>query len=457
MSTNELKQANSRINAFVDAGSFVEIGAMVTARSTDFALQECSAPGDGVVTGYATVEGKLVYVYSQDASVLGGSIGEMHAKKIVRLYDMAMKMGAPVVALVDCAGLRLEEAADALDGFGSLYLSQAKASGVVPQITVVFGKCGGGMAVSAGMSDFVYMEEKSASLYVSAPNTLDGNYAEKCNTAAAAYQAENTGMVDGIGSEDEILAQVRALIAVLPSNNEEAAVSDSQDDLNRMTAELEGVTDVRAIAASISDGFKFVETKKDYAKDMVTGFVVLDGVTTGVVANAETSLSPAGCKKAASFVNFCDAFEIPVLTLTNVKGYAATVCAEKSMAKAAAELVYAFANATVPKINVILKDAYASAYVAMNSKSIGADIVYAVEGAKVGIMDASAAAKIIGGEDLKAVAKAFDEKQTAVAAAKRGYVDEIITMSTLRKNVLVALEMLFNKREDAPLKKHGTK
>ena len=456
MSTNELTKAKARIAALADEGSFVELGARVKARSTDFAAS-CDAEGDGVVTGYATVAGKLVYIYSQEPSVYGGSLGEMHAEKIAKLYDLAMKMGAPVIALVDCSGVRLEESTDALNGFGKLFLSQAKASGLVPQITAVYGRCGGGMAISAGLSDFVFMEAKNAQLFVNAPNTLDGNYVEKCDTAKAEYQAKNSGIVDCIGSEDEIAAGIRALVSILPSNNEEAAVEDGQDDLNRMTAELEGVTDAKAIISSVADSYLFVETKKEYAKDIVTGFIRLDGVTTGVVANAEEKLSPEGLKKAASFVNFCDAFEIPVISFTSADGFTATVAAEKDLAKAASDLVYAFANATVPKISVITGDTYASAYTIMNSKAIGADIVYAVEDARVGIMEASSAAKIIGGEDLSEVAGKFDEKQTALAAAGRGYVDELISMSTLRKNILIALEMLFNKRGDEPFKKHGSR
>ena len=456
MSTNELTKAKARIAALADEGSFVELGARVKARSTDFAAS-CDAEGDGVVTGYATVAGKLVYIYSQEPSVYGGSLGEMHAEKIAKLYDLAMKMGAPVIALVDCSGVRLEESTDALNGFGKLFLSQAKASGLVPQITAVYGRCGGGMAISAGLSDFVFMEAKNAQLFVNAPNTLDGNYVEKCDTAKAEYQAKNSGIVDCIGSEDEIAAGIRALVSILPSNNEEAAVEDGQDDLNRMTAELEGVTDAKAIISSVADSYVFVETKKEYAKDIVTGFIRLDGVTTGVLANAEEKLSPEGLKKAASFVNFCDAFEIPVVSFTSADGFTATVAAEKDLAKAASDLVYAFANATVPKISVITGDTYASAYTIMNSKAIGADIVYAVEDARVGIMEASSAAKIIGGEDLSEVAGKFDEKQTALAAAGRGYVDELISMSTLRKNILIALEMLFNKRGDEPFKKHGSR
>ncbi len=456
MSTNELTKAKSRIEALVDEGSFVEIGSRVSARATDFSALSLEAPGDGVITGFATVGGKLVYVYSQDASVLGGSLGEMHAKKIVRLYEMAVKMGAPIIGLLDCAGVRLEEVTDALNGFQLLYLAQAKASGVIPEIMVVYGKCGGGMAVSAGMADFVFMEEKGASLYVNAPNTLDSNYKEKCNTASAEFQSKESGIVDGYGSEEELASYVAALVAMLPSNNEDTAVEDAEDDLNRMTAELEGETDIRVIAESVADTGLFIETKRDFAPDVVTGFMRLDGVTVGLVGNQEEKLTAAGLQKAAALVKFCDAFDIPVVTLINATGFTATAAEEKLLARAGADLVYAYANATVPKIDIILKNAFGSAYMTM---TLGADVVYALTDANIGIMDAGMAAKIIAGDtgNVGETAKLFAEKQSASAQAKRGYVDELIEAASLRKQILAALEMLFSKREDAPLKKHGTK
>lgn len=456
---SEQTKAMTRIEGLVDENSFVEIGAYVTARETDFSLSEKTEKGDGVVTGYATVEGKLVFVYSQDSSVLGGSLGEMHAKKIIRLYEMAMKTGAPVIGLIDCSGVRLEEATDGLYAFGELFRIQAKASGMIPEIQAIFGKCGGGMALSAGLADFVFMEDKEAALFVNAPNTLDGNYKEKLNTASAAFQAENTGLVDMTGSADEILEAMRALIAVLPSNNEDPAVQDSLDDLNRLTGQLEGCKDVKEIASVIADNGIFVETKKEFAKDVVTGFVRLDGITAGIIGNAEEKITSSGCSKVSAFVTFCDAFEIPVITLTAVKGFAAEIEEEKAMAKEAALMTYAFANATVPKINVIIGDSYGTAYTAMNAKAVGADIVYAVEDAKIGVMDADMAAKILARDqaELASVKAAFEKKQNAEASAKRGYIDEIVEAQNLRKNILLALEMLYNKREDMPLKKHSAK
>ncbi|MGN0299180.1 MAG: acyl-CoA carboxylase subunit beta [Lachnospiraceae bacterium] len=482
MSNTAETSASKRIAALLDDGSFVEIGAYVTARSTDFNLQSKDTPGDGVLTGYGTIDGNLVYVYSQDATVLGGSIGEMHAKKIVKLYDMALKMGAPVIGLVDCAGLRLQEATDALNGFGEIYLSQTKASGVIPQITAIFGTCGGGLAVVPALTDFTFMEGKKAKLFVNSPNALDGNRAEVNDTASAKFQSEEAGLVDAIGSEDEIIAQIRELVSILPANNEDdLSYTECEDDLNRVCADLANCVGDTSIALSmISDNNFFFETKKATAKSIVTGFIRLNGNTVGAVANRteivneegdvaekfDAVLTTAAAYKAAEFVEFCDAFNIPVLTLTNVKGFKATVCEEKKIAKAVAKLTYAFANATVPKVNVVIGEAYGSAYVAMNSKAIGADTVYAWPTASIGMMDATAAAKIMYAEEIKAGngAAVVNEKaaeyatlqSSAIAAAKRGYVDDIIEAEDTRKRVIAAFEMLFTKREDRPSKKHGT-
>ena len=469
--------ASRRIATLLDEGSFVEIGEAVTARSTTFNLQEKAAPSDGVITGYGVIDGNLVYVYSQDADVLGGALGEMHAKKIARIYDMAMKMGAPVIGLIDCAGLRLQEATDALEAFGSLYHKQALASGVIPQVTAIFGMCGGGLAVVPGLTDFTFMEAKDGKLFVNSPNALEGNEISKCNTASAEYQSKTAGLVDGIGAEAEILGQIRDLVCMLPANNEDdMSYEECTDDLNRICADIANASEDTAIAlAQIADNQILVETKKDYAKEMVTGFIRLNGMTVGVVANRskvynaeaeveaefDSVLTVDGCKKATDFVNFCDAFSIPVLTLTNVTGFAATVESEKNMASAVAKLTYAFANATVPKVNVIVGKAFGSAYVSMNSKSIGADLVYAWPTAEIGMMDAKLAAQIMyadaDAETLNEKAAEYKELQSSPnSAAARGYVDAIIEPADTRKYVIGAFEMLFTKREDRPAKKHGT-
>lgn len=468
--------ASRRITALLDVGSFVEIGSAVTARATDFNMQEKETPADGVITGYGVIDGNLVYVYSQDAAVLNGAIGEMHAKKIAYIYDMAMKMGAPVIGLIDCAGLRLQEATDALNAFGMLYMKQSMASGVVPQISAVFGTCGGGLSLVPALTDFTFMESSKAKLFVNSPNAIAGNDISKCNTSSVQYQSEKAGLVDRTGTEEEILSEIRTLVNMLPANNEEdSSYSDCMDDLNRACADIENaVEDTAIVLSNISDGYMFFETKKDYAKDMVTGFVRLNGMTVGAVANRskiyneegdvlaefDGSLSADGAQKAAEFIGFCDAFNIPVLTLTNVSGFAATEYDEAHLAKAAAKLTYAFANATVPKVNVVIGKAFGSAYAVMNSKATGADMVYAWPTAEIGMMDAALAAKIMyAGSDadvLREKTAEYRELQSnPLSAARRGYVDTIIEPADTRKYVIGAFEMLFTKREDRPMKKHG--
>lgn len=471
-------KASQRIAALLDDNSFVEIGGLVTARATDFNLKPNETPSDGCITGYGVINGNLVYVYSQDASVLNGTIGEMHAKKITNLYDLAMKTGAPVIGLIESAGLRLQEATDALAAFGEIYLKQTMASGVIPQITAVFGTCGGGLGLFPTMTDFTFMEEKNAKLFVNAPNALDGNVITKCDSSSAKFQAEESGIVDVVADEATILEKVRELVSFLPANNEDDAsfLEDCTDDLNRVNTEIAGCVGDTSVALSIlADDNNFFEVKAGYAKNMVTGFLRLDGVTVGAVANRseicdeegkvaeklDAVLTAEGCEKAAEFVNFCDAFGIPVLTLTNVKGYEATLASEKAIAKAAAKLTYAFANATVPKVNVVIGKALGTAYVVMNSKAIGADITMAWPDAQIGAMDGKLAAKIMydgqGADVINEKAAEYEALTLNVtSAAKRGYVDQIVNAADTRKYVIGAFEMLFTKSEDRPAKKHGT-
>ena len=471
-------KASQRIAALLDDNSFVEIGGLVTARATDFNLKPNETPSDGCITGYGVINGNLVYVYSQDASVLNGTIGEMHAKKITNLYDLAMKTGAPVIGLIESAGLRLQEATDALAAFGDIYLKQTMASGVIPQITAVFGTCGGGLGLFPTMTDFTFMEEKNAKLFVNAPNALDGNVITKCDSSSAKFQAEESGIVDVVADEATILGKVRELVSFLPANNEDdvSFLEDCTDDLNRVNPEIAGCVGDTSVALSIlADDNNFFEVKSGYAKNMVTGFLRLDGVTVGAVANRseicdeegkvaeklDAVLTAEGCEKAAEFVNFCDAFGIPVLTLTNVKGYEATLASEKTIAKAAAKLTYAFANATVPKVNVVIGKALGTAYVVMNSKAIGADITMAWPDAQIGAMDGKLAAKIMydgqGADVINEKAAEYEALTLNVtSAAKRGYVDQIVNAADTRKYVIGAFEMLFTKSEDRPAKKHGT-
>ncbi len=465
--------ARQRICSLLDEKSFMEIGALVTARSTDFNLGAMEAPSDGVITGYGLIEGSLVFVYSQDASVLNGTIGEMHGKKITAIYDMAMKMRAPVIGLLDCAGIRLQESVDALHALGGIYAKQVEASGIVPQICGIFGTCGGGLSVVPALSDFTYLESDS-SVFVNSPNAIPGNTKAKCDTSGAEYQSSHSGFVDGTGSSQEILSQIRELVCMLPENRESGGTPENcGDDLNRACIGLEASRgDTGLMLRQISDESLFIETKKDFAREMVTGFLKLNGMTIGAVANCterfdeegnkaeqyEAALTVRGLKKAAEFVKFCDDFRIPVLSLTNTEGYAAASCSEKGLAKAMAGLVRAFSQATVSKVNVLIGNAYGSAYVLMNSKAIGADLVYAWDTGKIGMMDAKLAAKIMYEKESAAVieekAKEYEALQSSVlSAARRGYVDLVIAPEDTRKYAVAAFEMLYTKRMEGDIRK----
>ncbi|TCK97987.1 acetyl-CoA carboxylase carboxyltransferase component [Natranaerovirga hydrolytica] len=471
--------ARDRINTLLDGQSFVEVGAFVSHRSTDFNMTDQTTPADGVVTGYGTIEGRLVYVYSQDNTVLKGALGEMHAKKISHIYELALKMGAPVIGLIDSAGLRLQESTDALHGFGELFLKQSLASGVIPQITAVLGNCGGGATFIPSLSDFTFMISKKAKLYVNSPNALDNKNASLDTVASAKFHSEESGMVDFVlEDENTLLASIRNLVDMLPANNvEEAPELECSDDLNRVSSELNNLDttngiDAKAIIEKIADNNDFVEVKANYATTMVTGFIRLNGTTIGVVANqtidTDGSLSSSASEKAASFIQICDAFNIPLLSLTDATGFKATVEEEtKAIAKSVSKMLYTFTNATVPKVNVLVGRGYGSAYIAMNSKHIGADFVLAWPSAKVSMMEASSAVKIMYADEINAaqdVSAAINEKtnefetlqSSPYAAASRGYIDDIIEPGATRKRIIATFEMLLSKRENRPEKKHGT-
>ena len=430
-------KALGRIASLLDEASFAEIGALVTARSTELNTDPKALASDGCITGYGTVGGRVVYVYSQDASVLGGSIGEMHARKIVNLYDMAIKTGSPVIGIVDCAGMRLEEGSDALYAFGRIYGRMTKASGVIPQITAVVGNCGGGAGLFSRLSDFTFIAP-DGKLFVNAPDTITGNYTAKNDTASGKYQSEVTGNAQLCATEADLFAAVRQLVSVLPSNNETSnddLEGTCTDDLNRALA----VTDASSAAALIENG-----------------------VLTGVVANngfkfegekavkIDNVLTAKGCDKAADFIKFCDAFDIQVLTLTNVKGFETSECNEKRIVRSAASLAGVLASSTVPKVNVITGDAIGNAANIMNSKALGADMTIAWSSAKVGIMESKLAAQITG-----ANASDIDAGMNGASdAARRGYVDQVISAVDTRKYVIAAFEMLYSKNGSEIFKKH---
>ena len=443
-STNSI--ALGRIAKLLDAGSFVEIGAQVNARY-DTGLG--GANGDGVVTGYGTIDGALVYVYAQDPKFLGGSVGEMHAKKISKIYKMAVEMGAPVIALVDCAGVRLNEGGDSLFSFGRIFKHQADASGIIPQIEIILGSCGGGMAVSASMADFVFMEKDNGKLFVTSPNAVIGNYEGKCDTAGADYQTKETGLCDFSGSEDEIYAQVRELVSILPQNNvEDFSETECTDDLNRSVAGIEKLGCKCEMLTQIADDGKFVAVKKGHTGCICTGFLKINGRTIGAVANNAKEICHMGCKKAISFINFCDAFNIPVLTLVDVEGIKRDEANEKFAAKALGKLAFTYSHITVPTVTLITGKAYGTAGVIMNSKALGADLVYAWTGAEMGLMNKDLLAKI---EDLPA----GDTSSTAYNAG-RGFIDDIIAPEETRQRVAAAFEMLYTKTATDYMRKHGT-
>ena len=456
-----------RIESLVDENSFVELGASVTSRNTDFNLSAKDTPSDGVVTGHGQIDGNLVFIYAQDASVLGGSIGEMHAKKILSVYDMALSMGAPVIGLLDSSGVRLQESADALESIGAILKKASDASGCVPQVLGVFGNCGGGLSVLTTLSDFVFMAD-DAKLYLNASDCVDA--CEKAgDTSSAKFRFEKSGQVDCIGSEAEVLNKIRELIPIIPeANYADGATDVCDDDLNRAANDIETKrNDIAAFAKEISDSNLFFETKAGFAKDMTTGFIKLGGTTVGIVGNnaakdgERAALSADGCDKAADFVQFCDAFEIPVLSVTNIEGYEATCCGERRLPRALARMTMAFAQADVAKINLIAGKAYGSAYLMMNSKSLGADLVYAFTDAEYGIMDANLAAKIISADnasEIAATAGEFAEKANGIAnLARRGYVDRFINPADTRKYLIDGFDMLFTKSDATGSKKHASR
>ena len=423
MENKSKRKAVERIYALLDERSFVEIGQAVTARSTDFQLDKVETPSDGVVTGYGLINGCPVYVYSQDAQVLGGSIGEMHARKIVNLYDLAIKTGVPVIGMIDCAGIRLQESTDALHAFGMIYKKQAEASGMILQISVIFGNCGGGLSVFPTLTDFTLMEE-NGQLFVNAPNAIEGNRKEVLNSASAVFQSKEAGTVDFVGNETEVFEEIRKLTQIFPSNyKDQSKVIDCVDDLNRLCENI-SAGNGKEILIQIADQNEFVELKKDYGNDMAIGFIRLNGEVTDTV------------------------------------GFVAEIEQEKELSQAIGTMTGAFVQATVPKVNVISKKAFGSAYVSMNSKSIGADFVYAWSDAKIGMMEADMAVKIMNpganADVLKEKAKEYEELQSDVyTAARRGYVDTVIDPAETRKYVIGAFEMLYTKREMQIPKKHS--
>lgn len=438
--------ARMKIRQLLDRGSFMEIGEEVTARLTDFYTPQEPCESDGVVTGYGTINEKLVYIFCQDADVMGGTFGEMHGRKINRLYHMAMRSKAPVIGLLDCRGFRIEEGLDGLNQFAVLYRLQAAASERIPQIMAVIGRCGGGMSVAANMADFVFVEKEKGDLFLNSANLIDRSF------TAITNQEDFT---DGKMTCNEIMQAVRTLVEILPPNTE--AVPERQictDDLNRICENISDFRgDGRALLREISDESFFFETRRESGKDMVTGFIRLNGGLIGAVANhgrgEESRMTAEGFDKAAAFISLCDRFHIPLLTVTDTEGFDTADEQEIYLPKAAGRMIKAFACAGVPKVNLITGEIYGSAYSMMNSRGMGADYVFMWKDADVNIINPRQAAEILyPGSDTESLNKRAEDYRnshsSARALARHGYADKIIRPEDTRKYLLGAFETFAN-------------
>ena len=476
--------ARERIEKLVDPGSFVEIDAFVTHRCIDFGMDQVNAPADGVVTGYATVDNRPVYLYSQDFTVLGGSLGEMHAKKITKVMDMAMKMGCPILCLNDSGGARIQEGIDGLSGYGDIFFRNTMASGVIPQISVILGPCAGGAVYSPALTDFIFMVDDISKMFITGPQVVQAATGEVV-TAEDLGGAQTHNQVSGVahfkcGSEDECFHAIRTLLSYLPQNNlEDAPTYSTNDDLNRLSPELNSILpdnsnqsyDVKDIIKQIADNGEFLEIQSLFAQNIVIGFSRLNGKSIGIVANQPKvkagTLDIDASDKAARFIRFCDCFNIPIVTLTDVPAFLPGVDQEHNgIIRHGAKLLYAYSEATVPKINVILRKAYGGAYIAMSSKHLGTDLVYAWPSAEIAVMGPDGAANIIFRKEIEAADNPMEKRQekiqeyrdrfsTPYEAAARGYIDDVIEPEATRPRLISALEMLESKRESRPPKKHG--
>ncbi|MGI6372970.1 MAG: acyl-CoA carboxylase subunit beta [Caldicoprobacterales bacterium] len=476
--------ARERIEKLVDPSSFVEIDAFVKNRSVDFGMDKVNAPGDGVITGYATIDGRPVYLYAQDFTVIGGSLGEMHAKKITKIQDMAMKMGCPIICINDSGGARIQEGIDALSGYGDIFYRNTLASGVVPQISVILGPCAGGAVYSPALTDFIFMVDNISKMFITGPQVVEAVTGESISAdelGGAVTHNEISGVAHFLSeSEDSCFDSIRRLLSFLPQNNmEDTILYDCQDDLNRLAPELNTIIpdsvnksyDIKEVITSVLDNGDFMEVQALYATNIVVGFGRLNGRSVGIVANQP--MVKAGCldinasDKASRFIRFCDAFNIPIITFTDVPGYLPGVDQEHGgVIRHGAKLLYAYSEATVPKINIILRKAYGGAYIAMSSKHLGADLVYAWPTAEIAVMGPDGAANIIFRKDIENSSDPIETRKEKIeeyrnkfanpyVAASRGYIDDVIEPEATRPRLISALEILESKRENRPPKKHG--
>lgn len=478
--------ARERLDILFDKDSFVEIDTFVSHRCSNFDMPEKKFHGDGVVTGYGTVDGRLVFAFAQDFTVIGGSLGEYHAEKIVKVQGMALKMGAPCIGLNDSGGARVEEGVNALSGFAKIFKNNTISSGVIPQISVIMGPCAGGAVYSPAITDFVFMVDKTSQMFITGPQvikTVTGEDVTAENLGGARANNTKSGNAHFMGSDDEdTLNQVRNLLSYLPSNNMETPPEyPATDDPNRMIPEFNDIIpespnkayDMYDIIKGVADDGIIVDVQKDFAKSIITCFIRMDGKTVGVIANQPKQ--EAGClgydssDKAARFIRRCDAFNIPMLTIEDVPGFLPGTTQEwGGIIRHGAKLLYAYCEATVPLVTMIIRKAYGGAYIGMCNKELGSDMVLAWPSAQIAVMGASGAANIISSvkAEIKAsddpVAKTkekieeYEEKfNNPYRAAEMGYVDDVIEPATARQRIISAFDMLATKKDSLPAKKHG--
>jgi propionyl-CoA carboxylase beta chain len=471
--------ARERIDLLLDEGSFEEFDMFVSHRCADFGMDQQKPAGDGVVTGWGTVNGRQVYVFSQDFTVLGGSVSATHAQKICKIMDMAVQNGAPVIGINDSGGARIQEGVDSLAGYGEVFKRNVMASGVVPQISVIMGPCAGGAVYSPAMTDFIFMVKDSSYMFVTGPDvvkTVTNEQVSAEELGGAGTHTKKSSVADAAFENDvEALAEVRRLVDFLPLNNrEKPPVRPFFDDPARIEDSLDTLIpenpntpyDMKELIVKVADEGDFYEIQEEFAKNIITGFIRLEGQTVGVVANQPMVL--AGCldidssRKAARFVRFCDCFDIPILTLVDVPGFLPGTTQEyRGVIKHGAKLLYAYAETTVPTVTVITRKAYGGAYVVMASKHLGSDFNYAWPTAEIAVMGAKGATEIIHRADLgdaeKIAAHTADYEDrfaNPFVAAERGFIDEVIQPKSTRRRVARAFASLRNKKLQTPWKKH---
>ncbi|MBQ3456909.1 MAG: acyl-CoA carboxylase subunit beta [Synergistaceae bacterium] len=476
--------ARERIAALLDPGSFVELDEFVTHRCNNFGLDERKPLGDGVVTGWGTIEGRKVFIYSQDFTVFGGSLGEKHADKICKVIDMAMQNGCPVIGINDSGGARIQEGTDALNGYGKIFRRNTLASGVIPQFSIIMGSTAGGAVYSPALTDYIFMVDKESIMHITGPEVIRAVTGEAVTSeelGGAVTHNTVTGNAHFCAKDEaECFEQVRKVLSFLPLNNlDEPPLKASNDDPQRADFELRGIVpvnpnksyDVHEVIRRVVDDGEFVEVQAGFAKNIVTGYARIGCRPVGIVANNADVI--AGCldinasDKASRFVRHCDAFNLPIVTFVDVPGYLPGKDQEYGgIIRKGAKLLYAYSEASVPLITVIMRKAYGGAYLAMSSKSLGADAVFAWPQAEIAVMGAEGAASIVFKKEIEAAddpsakrLEKIDEYRDAFAnpyrAAERGYVDRVIMPEETRKVVCQALDAMESKREDRPAKKHG--